>query len=326
MASNASGQCTEFANKIKIQSTTGEPLSLREVRVYSGEVNVAIGGNATQSSDLNDDSGASKAVDNKWRSKATTSDDDCAPWWQVDLGNSTAINKVVLVNYAKSCNLSYAAISLLDGDGEYKAAKVLQSTCNKGWAVRKFEIDCPTTSPMKAKTAAPSAAPITSAPTTAPTKAPTTAPTVMPLVFKPFTNVADPGMCLSLQNGFTEDGTKIWVYPCTAEEPAQQWVYDAEGRIRNKKDPTKCITSPAYISFAGSLVLETCSDKAEQVWTDTQGVGAIKRIDSKGRFGSVSVTKGYCGGALENQAHFLPDLDTHPTSQPPDGCVYHHSS
>eukprot|EP00956_Cyclotella_meneghiniana_P005901 scaffold7729_cov50-Cyclotella_meneghiniana.AAC.7 len=242
LASNASGQCTEFANKIKIQSTTGEPLSLREVRVYSGEVNVAIGGNATQSSDLNNDSGASKAVDNKWRSKATTSEDDCAPWWQVDLGNSTAINKVVLVNYDKSCDLSYAAISLLDGDGEYKAAKVLQSTCNKGWAVRKFEIDCPTTSPTKATTADPTAAPITSAPTTAPTKAPTAAPTkaptaapitsaprtaptkapttapaVMPLVFKQFFNVANPGMCLGLQSGFTEDGTNIWVYPCTAE-------------------------------------------------------------------------------------------------------------
>eukprot|EP00956_Cyclotella_meneghiniana_P013166 scaffold18839_cov61-Cyclotella_meneghiniana.AAC.12 len=129
MASSASGStesavpCTHSATKIKIQSTTGEPLSLREVRVFSGEVNVAIGKNATQSSDLNEDSGASKAVDGKWRSKATTSTNDCAPWWEVDLGNSTAINRVVLVNYDKSCDLSYATISLLDGDGEYKAAK-----------------------------------------------------------------------------------------------------------------------------------------------------------------------------------------------------------
>eukprot|EP00956_Cyclotella_meneghiniana_P031990 scaffold85933_cov36-Cyclotella_meneghiniana.AAC.1 len=80
-------------------------------------------------------------------------------------------------------------------------------------------------------------------------------------------------MCLGLQSGLTEDGTYIWVYPCTAEEPAQKWAYDAEGRIRNKKDPTKCITSSANIGG---------------------GVGAIKRIDVNGAFGAVGMYDG-CG-------------------------------
>eukprot|EP00956_Cyclotella_meneghiniana_P020396 scaffold35970_cov72-Cyclotella_meneghiniana.AAC.1 len=58
----AAPTCTHSAQKIKIQSTTGKPLSFREVLVYSGDVNIAIGKNATQSSeDLNEDSGASKA-------------------------------------------------------------------------------------------------------------------------------------------------------------------------------------------------------------------------------------------------------------------------
>eukprot|EP00956_Cyclotella_meneghiniana_P028988 scaffold69072_cov20-Cyclotella_meneghiniana.AAC.1 len=126
-------------------------------------------------------------------------------------------------------------------------------------------------------------------------------------------------MCLGLQSGLTEDGTYIWVYPCTAEEPAQQWAYDAEGRIRNKKDPTKCITSSANIGGMDNLFLETCSDKAEQVWTVTQGVGAIKRIDVNGAFGAVGVYDG-CGMVKENQALFQPDVDTQP-GQPPSGCI-----
>eukprot|EP00956_Cyclotella_meneghiniana_P029279 scaffold70358_cov69-Cyclotella_meneghiniana.AAC.2 len=145
-ASLVSGQCTLYANKIKIQSTTGKPLSMREVRVFSGTNNVAIGKTATQSSDLNEDSGASEAVDGNWRTKATTNTTECAMWWEVDLEARTAINKVVMVNPNKGCDLSHATISLLNGDGEYTAAKIVGNTCDKGWVVRKFEIECPPTS------------------------------------------------------------------------------------------------------------------------------------------------------------------------------------
>eukprot|EP00956_Cyclotella_meneghiniana_P038968 scaffold163561_cov64-Cyclotella_meneghiniana.AAC.1 len=75
--------CTlTLQSKIKIQSTTGEPLSMREVRVFSGSVNVAIGKTAIQSSDLNESSGPSKAVDGKWGTKAITGD-SCSTWWRL---------------------------------------------------------------------------------------------------------------------------------------------------------------------------------------------------------------------------------------------------
>ena len=156
----AAPTCTHSARKIKIQSTTGEPLSMREVRVFSGDVNIAIGKTATQSSDLNDLSDASKAVDGKWSTKATTGvDNGCSTWWEVDLEESTPINKVLIVNPDKSCKLSHAVISLLDADGETVWAKVVGDTCDKGWVSRKFEIDCPSASPTKNPMVSPTASP-----------------------------------------------------------------------------------------------------------------------------------------------------------------------
>ena len=157
----AAPTCTHSARKIKIQSTTGEPLSFREVRVFSGNDNIAIGKTAIQSSDLNEDSDASKAVDGKWSTMATTGD-DCSTWWEVDLEESTPINKVQIVNpkcaddSSCSCKLSHAVISLVDADGETVSAKVVGDTCDKGWVSRKFEVDCPSAaSPTNDPTAAP---------------------------------------------------------------------------------------------------------------------------------------------------------------------------
>eukprot|EP00956_Cyclotella_meneghiniana_P006595 scaffold8717_cov59-Cyclotella_meneghiniana.AAC.4 len=171
--------CIHSASKIKIQSTTGEPLSFREVRVYSSDVNVAISKTATQSSDLDDSSGASKAVDGMWRTKATTGNDEgCSTWWEVNLEQSTPINKVQIVNPDKSCKLSHATISLLDADGETVSAKIVGDTCDKGWVGRKFEYECPIT---ESPTKNPTAAPVLS-PTASPTKNPTTAPVVFPTI------------------------------------------------------------------------------------------------------------------------------------------------
>ena len=119
---------------------------MREVRVFSVSVNVAIGKTSIQSSDLDESSGPSKAVDGKWGTKATTGD-SCSTWWEVDLEESTPINKVLIVNPDKSCKLSYATISLLDADGETVWAKVVGDTCDKGWVGRKFEFECPTEAP-----------------------------------------------------------------------------------------------------------------------------------------------------------------------------------
>eukprot|EP00956_Cyclotella_meneghiniana_P039652 scaffold176293_cov38-Cyclotella_meneghiniana.AAC.1 len=110
---------------------------MREVRVFSGSVNVAIGKTATQSSDLDESSGPSKAADGKWDTKATTGD-SCSTWWEVDLQESNPINKVQIVNpkcaddFSCSCKLSHAVISLLDADGETVWAKAVGDTCDKG--------------------------------------------------------------------------------------------------------------------------------------------------------------------------------------------------
>ena len=135
------------ASKVKIQSTTGEPLTMREVRVFSNGVNVAIGKNATQSSDLDGTKVATKAVDDKWRTYSSTGD-GCSKWWEVDLGESFPIDKVLIVNLKCSndpecaCKNSYATVSLLDANGEWVDVKVLGNSCSKGWLVRKFPKVC----------------------------------------------------------------------------------------------------------------------------------------------------------------------------------------
>ena len=145
---------------------------MREVRVYSDTINVAIGKNAIQSSDLNSVSGASKAVDGRWGTKSSTGD-SCSTWWQVDLEESLPINKVLIVNpkcsddSSCSCKLSYATISLLNAQDETVWAKVVGDTCNKGWVSRKFEVECPPTA-SPTTTSSPT---VTSSPSYSPTAA-----------------------------------------------------------------------------------------------------------------------------------------------------------
>ena len=120
---------------------------MREVRVFSNGVNVAIGKNATQSSDLDDTKVASEAVDDKWRTYSSTGD-DCSTWWQVDLGESLPIDKVIIVNRKCvddpecACKNSFAIVSLLDANGKWVDAKVHGDSCDKGWLVRHFPKVC----------------------------------------------------------------------------------------------------------------------------------------------------------------------------------------
>jgi len=135
--------CPTIASKVKIQSVSGLPIQMREVRVFSSGVNVAIGRNATQSSDLNGSSIASKSVDDKWGSWSSTGTDGWL-WWELDLGEPLPVEKVIIVNRkchddaTCSCKLSYAALSLFDNQGKLVASKNTQNTCGKGWIVRKF--------------------------------------------------------------------------------------------------------------------------------------------------------------------------------------------
>jgi putative heme-binding domain-containing protein len=78
-------------------------LTLAEVQVFSGERNVATGGSATQSADAHGGT-AGRAIDGDTNpvyaagSQSHTPENRKDPWWQVDLGESVAINRVVVWN------------------------------------------------------------------------------------------------------------------------------------------------------------------------------------------------------------------------------------
>ena len=98
----------------------------------------------TWSSDLDGLRVASKAVDGKWGSWSSAGTDTCSAWWELDLGESLPVEKVIIVNRKCnddancSCKLSHAAVSLIDDQGNTAAAFTTKDTCGKGWIVRKF--------------------------------------------------------------------------------------------------------------------------------------------------------------------------------------------
>jgi hypothetical protein len=91
------------------------PLVLAEVQVFSDAANVALGGKATQSS-VEKGAVASRAIDNNTdgsaaaASFAETRAGDPDPWWEVDLGSTTAIDRVVLWHRADEAPMNGAAV------------------------------------------------------------------------------------------------------------------------------------------------------------------------------------------------------------------------
>eukprot|EP00956_Cyclotella_meneghiniana_P040426 scaffold195003_cov21-Cyclotella_meneghiniana.AAC.1 len=94
VGASAKKQIAPIAAKVKVKSTTGSPLQMCEVRVFSSDINVAIGKNATQSSDLSSFVNASKAVDGRWGTYSST-EAGCT-WWEVELEESFPIEKIIL--------------------------------------------------------------------------------------------------------------------------------------------------------------------------------------------------------------------------------------
>jgi ribosomal protein L27 len=72
-----------------VQSLTGILIQMFEVQVISSGLNVAIGKDATQSSDFKGKVmfAASKAVDDNKNSFLHTGSSECGVWWEVDLGD-----------------------------------------------------------------------------------------------------------------------------------------------------------------------------------------------------------------------------------------------
>eukprot|EP00956_Cyclotella_meneghiniana_P001932 scaffold2092_cov23-Cyclotella_meneghiniana.AAC.1 len=176
---NASCPPAPIATKVKVQSTTGAPLTIRELRIFSDAINIAIGKNATQSSDLDGTKDASKAVDGKWRTYSSTGE-GCTKWIEVDLVEPHAIDKVLAVNRkcnddsSCACQLSYSTASLLDSNGNWVDMQATGNTCNKGWVNYQFF------KKWKCLTLSPTAAPVTSSPTGSPSASPSASPTPVP--------------------------------------------------------------------------------------------------------------------------------------------------
>ena len=98
-ASPTTSGCLPNAKKVKIQSITGEPLQMFEVKVLSSGSNVASGKYATQDSDYKskpEKFGAFRAVDEDGSSFSHTEMNSCS-WWEVDLGGAFAIESVSIV-------------------------------------------------------------------------------------------------------------------------------------------------------------------------------------------------------------------------------------
>jgi hypothetical protein len=98
---------------VRVQLSGIDPLSLAEVQVFgtpgSAPVNVAAGKAAAQSSTLAGTAGASLAVDGNtdggfFNGSVTHTDAEANPWWQVDLGATTAVSSVTIWNRTDCCS------------------------------------------------------------------------------------------------------------------------------------------------------------------------------------------------------------------------------
>jgi len=117
-------------------STTGKPIQVFEVQVYSvSGSNVASGKIATQSSTLRTFL-PSHAVDNNITTFSHTNDANA--WLQVDLGGVYDIDSVSIANrWCKEpsdpndcfCRLSDANLVLVDGDGSVIAIESIGNAC-----------------------------------------------------------------------------------------------------------------------------------------------------------------------------------------------------
>ncbi|MEQ1858922.1 MAG: DUF1553 domain-containing protein [Chthoniobacteraceae bacterium] len=94
---------TGSARYVRIEHSAGKLLQIAEVQVFAGGENIAPRGKAKQSSTYAD-AAASRAIDGKTDgeyakgSVAHTADGDKAPWWELDLGAATGIERVVFWN------------------------------------------------------------------------------------------------------------------------------------------------------------------------------------------------------------------------------------
>ena len=93
--------CNKSTKKVKLESTTGEPIQIYELEAYtSSGTNVAINGSAIQSSTFKDSPTfvADNAIDGNQATFSHTSSGDANPYLEIVLAATTEIDNVRIIN------------------------------------------------------------------------------------------------------------------------------------------------------------------------------------------------------------------------------------
>jgi hypothetical protein len=163
---------------VKLQSTTGQPIQLFELEVYSNTANVAPSGYATQSSTFNNNTkfAASKANDGDSATFSHTAAADTDAFLELQLNGFYGVDSVLMRNrWCQSisdpgsclCRLSSSRLTLFDEYDFVIASRVIGNTCNQ-LVVKETLTSC----------SKPTYAPTTSAyPSVSPSTSPSLAPT-----------------------------------------------------------------------------------------------------------------------------------------------------
>ena len=139
------GVCYPNAMKLKLESTTGQPIQLFEIEAFSGGANVAKNADATQSTTF-EQYYASNVVDGNGATFSHTNDGK--PWLEVDLGKEFAIDSIKIANRwcgetndeeGCLCYLSNANLSVLDENGSTVSSVRLGDTCGQHSVETLFE-------------------------------------------------------------------------------------------------------------------------------------------------------------------------------------------
>ena len=137
------------ANKIKLQSTSGNPVHIFELEVYSSNLNIAPGKSVTQSSTFNDKDkfSAGMAADGDLKTFSHTKSGSFE-WWEIDFGGNYSIESLKIYNrWCQDpldqpkclCRLSHVVILLIDGDGSVIHSSVMGDMCGELLWVHDFD-------------------------------------------------------------------------------------------------------------------------------------------------------------------------------------------
>lgn len=135
----ATDSCYPNAKKLRLESTTGEPIQMFEFEAMSSGVNVALNKTAHQSSTFKAFN-ALLALDGSYTSFSHTESNDTEALWEVDLGDSFSLESIFIKNRFCGdvndvtgclCRLSSARLSLIGDQDEVVLSQTLGDTCGE---------------------------------------------------------------------------------------------------------------------------------------------------------------------------------------------------